>query len=117
MATEFSLDLRAARRKAGFVQSDIAHLLASHQSAVSDLEQGRRLPTLNEIIKLSLIYGRSFESLFSMIMAQSKKDLRKRARTLPKDVRSYVGTFNRSASIERMRDRLAEGDGTEEYGA
>ncbi|PWE34092.1 hypothetical protein DDZ14_02740 [Maritimibacter sp. 55A14] len=116
MATEFSLDLRAARRKAGFVQSDIAHLLASHQSAVSDLEQGRRRPTLAEIVKLSLIYGRSFESLFAMIMAEAKRDLRKRAKTLPKNVRSYVGTFNRTSSIERLRDRLAEGDGTEEYG-
>lgn len=110
MTTEFALDLSLARRKAGYVQSDIAHLLASHQSRVSDLEQGRKQPTLLEIVTLSLIYGRSFESLFSMIMADARQDLRKRLKTLPREVRDYVGTFNRSASIERLRDQLAAED-------
>ncbi len=107
MTTEFALDLSLARRKAGFVQSDIAHLMASNQSRVSDLEQGRVLPTLTEIVTLSLIYGRSFESLFAMLMAEARRNLEDRLRTLPEDVRSYVGTFNRTGSIERLRDRLA----------
>lgn len=110
MTTEFALDLSLARRKAGFVQSDIAHLLASHQSRVSELEHGGKLPTLTEIVTLSLIYGRSFESLFSMIMADARRDLQARVETLPVEVRTYVGTFNRSASIERLRDRLAAED-------
>jgi transcriptional regulator with XRE-family HTH domain len=107
MTTEFALDLRTARRKAGFVQGDIAHLLASHQSRISDLEQGRKLPTLTETVTLSLIFGRSFESLFSMIMRQARRDLRKRVRKLPKNTRDFAGTFNRASSIERLRDRLA----------
>lgn len=106
MKTDFSLDLRTARRKAGFVQSDIAHLLASHQSRVSDLEQGRKLPTLMETVTLSLIFGRSFESLFSMIMRKARRDLKKRVRKLPKDTRDFAGTFNRASSIERLSDRL-----------
>lgn len=108
MTTEFALDLGLARRKAGFVQSDIAHLMASHQSRISDLEQGRALPTLTETVTLSLIYGRSFESLFSMIMADARRSLKSRVRTLPKDVRNYVGTFNRASSIDRLKDRLAQ---------
>ncbi|GGD35205.1 helix-turn-helix transcriptional regulator [Sinisalibacter lacisalsi] len=114
MTTEFALDLRTARRKAGFVQSDIAHMLASHQSRVSDLEQGRKLPTLTETVMLSLIFGRSFESLFSMVMRQARRDLRKRVRKLPKNTRDFAGTFNRASSIERLRDRLAAED--EEHG-
>lgn len=110
MTTEFALDLSLARRKAGYVQSDIAHLMASHQSRISDLEQGRVLPTLIEIVTLSLIYGRSFESLFSMIMDGARKDLKTRLKTLPKEVRSYVGTFNRAGSIDRLKDRLSEAD-------
>lgn len=110
MTTEFALDLRTARRKAGFVQSDIARLLASHQSRVSDLEQGRKLPTLTEIITLSLIFGRSFESLFAMVMGQARKDLKKRVRKLPKNTRDFAGTSNRASSIERLKDRLAADD-------
>ena len=53
MTTEFALDLSLARRKAGFVQSDIAHLMESHQSRVSELEHGGKLPTLTEIVILS----------------------------------------------------------------
>jgi len=110
MKTEFALDLTAARRKAGFVQSDIAHLLSSHQSAVSDLEQGRKLPTLAQIVKLSLIFGRSFESLFSSIMKEARRELRKRVKSLPKEVRDFSGTFNRAGSIERMKERLSDDD-------
>ncbi len=114
MTTEFALDLRVARRQAGFVQSDIAHLMASHQSAVSDLERGRKLPTLKEIITLSLIYGKSFESLFGLIMDDARRQLLKRVKTLPTDVRGYSGTFNRAGSIKRLGERLtaeAEGHG------
>ena len=111
MTTEFALDLSLARRKAGYVQSDIAHLMASHQSRISDLEQGRVLPTLTEIVTLSLIYGRSFESLFSMLMDEKRRDLTPRVKTLPEEVRNYVGTFNRAGSIDRLKDRLAEQDG------
>lgn len=107
MTTDFALDLRAARRKAGYNQGDIAHLLASHQSTVSDLEHGRRLPTLTQIVTLSLIYGKSFESLFAAVMAQSKKDLRKRLRSMPRNVRKHAGTYNRPASIASMKQRVA----------
>ena len=110
MTTEFSLDLRTARRKAGFTQRDIAHLLAARQATVSDLEHGRLLPGLYEIVTLSLIYGRSFESLFAAVMADARKQLRSRLKVLPTDVRSYVGTFNREHSIKCLRQRLAAED-------
>lgn len=108
MSTEFALDLRLARRKAGFTQRDIAHLLGGHQTLVSELERGRQTPTLEQIITLSLIYGRSFESLFSELMGTARSDLQKRIVQMPSGVRSYVGTFNRAASIERLARRLAD---------
>ena len=109
MSSEFSLDLRAARRKAGFTQGDIAHLLSATQSAVSDLERGRRLPTLPEFIALSLIHGRAFESLWSVLMEQARRQVAGQLDTLPGSVRDFVGTFNRSTSLERLQDRLADG--------
>jgi len=110
MSSEFALDLRLARRKAGYTQRDIAHLLSAHQSAVSDLEHGRKLPTLTEIVTLSLIYGRSFESLFAAIMRGARQELKGRRTTLSPEVRNYVGTFNRSQSIKRLHRRLAAED-------
>lgn len=110
MSTQFSLDLRVARRQAGFTQRDIAHLLDAHQSLVSDLERGRKEPTLVQIVSLSLIFGRSFESLFTAVMLDARRDLRRRLKMLPDDPRQYVGTFNRQSSIDRLRDRLEADD-------
>ena len=112
MSTEFALDLRLARRKAGFTQRDVAHLMGAHQTLVSDLERGRQLPKLEQIVTLSVIYGRSFESLFSHLMRASRAVLMSRIVRMPDEVRRYVGTFNRDASIERLARRLADEDNT-----
>lgn len=107
MSTEFALDLRVARRKAGFTQRDIAHLLRVQQAKVSDLERGRKLPTVPQIVTLSLIYGRSFESLFAAVMAEARQKLTTRLGGMPTDTRAFVGTLNRTASLDRLRRRLA----------
>ncbi|WP_298921478.1 helix-turn-helix transcriptional regulator [uncultured Roseobacter sp.] len=106
MSTQFALDLRLARRKAGYTQGDVAHLLSSHQSLVSELEQGQRGPTLEQIIELSLIYGRSFESLFDALLADRQKALSGRLRRLPEPDKQTANIFNRSSSLKRFRKRL-----------
>ncbi|MFD1156818.1 helix-turn-helix transcriptional regulator [Roseovarius aestuarii] len=106
MSTQFAHDLRTARRKAGLTQDDLAHLLDTHQSAVSDLETGKQRPGLYEIIELSLIYGRSFESFFEEVLAERRKLLRRRLKTLPDLKKPTADTFNRASSLERMKERL-----------
>ena len=108
MQTQFALDLRLARRKAGFTQHDVAKLIGAHQAVVSDLERGRLLPSIEQIVALSQIYGRSFESLFAQLMREATTKLKDRIGTLPARVRSYVGTFNREASLKRLERRLAD---------
>ncbi len=108
MSKEFALDLRLARRKAGFTQRDCAHLLGVNKGRVSALEQGRRLPTIPQICALSLIYGRSFESLFAELLQEAQALLRERWQTLPELKRGYVATFNRQANLKRLEQRLAE---------
>lgn len=109
MSTEFALDLRAARRKAGYTQGDIAQLLDSHQSHISDLEQGRIQPTLPQIISLSLIYGRSFESFFARVMRDCQEHLTARLASLPPGSNT-AGTFNRASSIKKLEQRLKATD-------
>ncbi|MEM9010622.1 MAG: helix-turn-helix transcriptional regulator [Pseudomonadota bacterium] len=108
MRTQFAQDLRLARRQAGYTQDDLAHLLDSHQSLVSDLEQGRQRPNLEQIVDLSLIYGRSFESFFAALLAERQRRLIKRLATLPALPRPTAHTFNRSASLTRLRARLKQ---------
>ena len=106
MSTQFALDLRLARRKAGFTQRDAAHLLAAHQSAISDLERGRGRPSLPQIVTLSLIYGRSFESLFAEVMQEARRDLLLRLEEIP-NARAFSGTASREHSLKVLRHRLA----------
>lgn len=108
MSTEFSLDLRLARRKAGFTQRDCAHLLGVPPAKLSQLESGERLPTVLQICTLSVIYGRSFESLFGAMVATAKASLRTKILTLPKNVRYCAGTRNRNHSIDKLAQFLAE---------
>ena len=108
MSTQFAHDLRLARRKAGYTQGNLAHLLDSHQSVVSDLEQGKRRPSLEQIIELSLIYGRSFESFFGEVMAERRDHLTVRLGSLPDPGRPTAHTFNRDGSLARLRHRLKQ---------
>ncbi|MBK8458707.1 MAG: helix-turn-helix transcriptional regulator [Phyllobacteriaceae bacterium] len=107
MSTQFALDLRLARRKAGLTQRDTAHLLALDPSKLSKLERGRRLPTLTEIVTLSLIFGRSFEALFSSIIADAREALRRRLPSVPTLARVTVATTNRDATLARLEAQLA----------
>ncbi|MFO6466252.1 helix-turn-helix transcriptional regulator [Jannaschia sp. KMU-145] len=107
MSTQFALDLRLARRKAGYTQGDVAHLLSGHQSLVSDLEQGRRRPNLEQIIELSLIYGRSFESFFAELLTERQTTLQVRLGRLPEIRKPTAHTFNRANSLSRLKKRLA----------
>ncbi|MEQ9155794.1 MAG: helix-turn-helix transcriptional regulator [Roseitalea porphyridii] len=111
MQTDFALDLRRLRRQAGLTQRDCAHLLGVHSKRIWSLEYGRDLPSLTELCTLSLIYGRTFESLYAALLRDVRRELRERLETLP-DSRSSSLTFNRPSTLERLSSRLdAEQEG------
>lgn len=104
----FALDLRTARKKSGLTQTDCAHLLGTFQSTVSDLEAGKRLPGLPEICTLSLIYGRTFESLYEELFSNARRALRSRLKSLSACAGNWIGRFNREYTIDRLVKRLEE---------
>ena len=106
MITEFALDLKVARRKAGLSQQDCAHLLEVHPSKISLIEHGKAMPSVRDICTLSLIYGKSFESLFSVIMAEVTDALRDRMTTLPECPRQWLPKFNRQNTLNNLAARL-----------
>lgn len=110
MTQEFARELRLTRRKAGYTQSDIAHLLNCPQSLISDLENERGTPTLEQIIRLSITFGRSFEAFFENLLEEQRKALWTRLATLPELKRHTAETFNRSHSVKQLRQRLREAE-------
>ena len=106
MTTQFAFDLRLTRRKSGLKQEDVARLLAIDPSTVSEIEHARRLPTLTQVCAMSLIFGRSFESLFAQIMTDCRHDLLAKIELLPATARRTVRTFNRDDTLIRLERRL-----------
>ena len=113
MINEFTLDLKVARKRSGLTQIDCAHLLSIHPSLISQTENGKRMPTIREICTLSLVYGRSFESLFAGIFADARGDLQERLATMPEAPKHWLGRHNRQHTLGRLADRLHDTDGYE----
>ena len=108
MSQQFAHDLCLARRKAGLTQSDLVHLLRASSKEITALELGRRLPSVPQLCELSLIYGRSFESLYAELMERGKVRLAEQLPSLPREVRNHAGTLNRASTLERMARRISQ---------
>ena len=106
MQNEFTLDLKVTRRKSGLTQGDCAHLLAIHPSKISLLESGKALPSIRDIAALTVIYGRSFESLFHSIVQEVQHNLKERLRTMPEAPKHWLLRFNRQHTLDTVADRL-----------
>lgn len=108
MNQAFALDLAAARRKSGLAQKDCAHLMNIHTDRVSRLEAGKHTPTLKEFCKLSLIYGRPFENLFSDVMEEARAEVRAQLPSLPEGSSRLLSRFNRNNTLNRLAAHLEE---------
>ncbi len=107
MHQAFAHDLRVARKKAGLSQKDCAHLLDVRQQRISALEIGDAIPTVSEICGLSLIFGKSFTSLFTAEFAVARQFIDERLATLPVDKRNWLSKFNRTNTLSKIADRIA----------
>lgn len=110
MYQAFALDLKVARRKSGLTQQDCAHLLDINNAKVSFMEHGKVMPSIMEICTLSLLYGKSFESLFGSVMKDAERDLKERLATLPVVSNRWLGRFTRQNTLNRLSDRLGSRD-------
>jgi len=108
MTHSFALDLKFARKKSGLTQQDCAHLLDVHKTRISLLEKGKTLPSVLEICTLSLLYGKSFESLFGTMLEEAHATLKERLGTLPVPSNRWLGRFIRQNTLNRLAARLDE---------
>ena len=114
MIQEFTLDLRAARRNSGLRQVDCAHLMGVNKTKISNLENGRQRPSVRDICTLSMIYGRSFESLFAGIFDEVKADVFCHLADLPEPRSDYGRVVSRSRTLDGLKARLQD-DHSEAY--
>ncbi len=108
MTKEFALDLKVARQNSGLTQEDCAHLLGVCDATLAKMEGGTRTPTVREICTLSLIYGRSFESLFSGIFNEVREDLFQRLMKMPAASGTLRLRSNRQYTLGKLATRLSE---------
>ena len=78
----------------------------SHVDRISRLEAGKVTPTLLEFCKLSVIYGRSFETLFFETMTQAKKEVCHLLPSLPESSTRSLSRFNRNNTLNRLASQL-----------
>lgn len=106
MPKYIALDLKAARRKAGLLQSDLAHLLNIDRSKVSLLESGKLWPSLPQITMLSLIYGKTIESLLTGLRDDVVNRLVAKLANMPPVALNRADTFNRAYTLSQLAIRL-----------
>lgn len=118
MNTLFANDLRVARRNSGLSQTDVAILLDTSEKDVSAVESGKRLPTLLQITKLSLVFNKVFPSLYANVRQTARQELFQQIPSLPAEGKKGAkDTFNRENTLKRLEQRLIDilmksGDGT-----
>jgi transcriptional regulator with XRE-family HTH domain len=70
-------ELKNRRDQFGFRATPVARLLGyKRATTLANFEQGRRLPTLEAAVKLSILLQTSLESLFPALYAKLREDLR-----------------------------------------
>jgi transcriptional regulator with XRE-family HTH domain len=112
MNSDFALDLKVQRRKAGLSQRDVAHLLGAHPTKVSLLETGRLSPNLTDLALLSLVFGKTMEEYFVPFVKAAREALLHALPSMPDAPKRWLSRFNRQYTLDQLADRLqALGDG------
>ncbi|MGP1354561.1 MAG: helix-turn-helix transcriptional regulator [Parasphingopyxis sp.] len=106
MFTQFAHDLRAIRAKAGLTERDVSILLEIGKQEVAALETGAVPPSVEQLCKLSIIYGRSFTDLYQALMHKAREALFRNLPDLPEYVADEKASFNRDNTLKRLESEL-----------
>lgn len=93
--SKYKNNLEHYRRRMGFSQTAVLHLLGEHQSSrLWKLEAGDSLPTLLTAFKLSAIYRVPVETLYNDLYIDIREQIRKFEAVLPKGGQRLLPCFN-----------------------
>ena len=106
MHTQFAHDLRLARKIAGLTQDDCATLMNRCRRHIGRLETGESQPTLEDLLALSAIYNRTFESYFAERLAAARATVRAGLPQLPISVGDQAAFRQRKFTLDRLEADL-----------
>lgn len=107
MTTQFAHDLCAARQKAGLTQRDLCILLEVGSKDIAALETGDAPPSVEQLCRLSIIYGRTFTEHYEDLMQKAREALFCNLPSLPELSGDERGTFNRENTLKRLDRELS----------
>lgn len=81
--------LKILRKERGFSQTTVAEYLGVHRSTYTKYELGRK-PDVSTVIKLSLLYGISSDSIISAFFFSEESDLSKTAELGSDDNEAFI---------------------------
>jgi len=105
MINIFASDLKNARLESGLTQEDCTHLLGVSTSRISNFENGKLTPSLRDICAFSILFGRSFESLFNDTFDEVKAHMAASFDSLFADAPDN-DNLDRQNSLNRLYERL-----------
>ncbi|MEM7241331.1 MAG: helix-turn-helix transcriptional regulator [Pseudomonadota bacterium] len=103
---DFVMELRDVRHASGLTQKDCARLLSISEDQYCAIERGLRDPELKEIIGLSIMFGKSFESLFGHMMDDVRANMAACLESLPPANKKWVHRDIRRQTIARIEEFL-----------
>ena len=110
MSQSFPYCLRIERKRSGFTQDELAHLIGFRvASAVSRFERGEREPDLRTVFAYQILFDRPAHELFPAIYADARRLVAKRASEVAERL-SRAEQDNRTAYKLQRLGVLKRGD-------
>ena len=107
MFDEFQSDLRIVRERSGLTQAEAGHLIGTGPDTLGKIERGERMPSLKEMLGLSILFGKSFESFFEEILALVRAEMAEALSSLP-GVAEVADGSDRADTLSTLAKRLDE---------
>jgi len=118
--SEMGADLSVTRELSGLANKDVAHLLETVRGRVSRIENGHTSLTIEELCKVSLIYGMPLQELLPAVMERVCDALKLRLADIPKEPTHWLhkrerrqetlnGLFYRLSALSEPNQKEYEG--------
>lgn len=111
---EVRIDLKVSRRESGLLQSDLAQLLSTTQPRISRLEQGKSALTIEEAVKLTIVFGKPPSKLFRLLAVRMRSELAKRMSAMPGELVKAPDAEARQRTLARLSQSLSANHKTDD---
>ncbi len=105
---EVRVDLKVSRKESGLLQSDLAQLLGTTQPRISRLEKGKSVLTVDETVKLAIIFNENITKLFRLLSARMKAEIAGQLEGVTKEGSSHTDAELRQATLNRLNQNLSD---------